>query len=78
MWALFEAAGTSIIEVSGIGVAYKDHINRTVGDAAVWIRGNIVEELVDITSGGLGGRRFLGADGSDIKENFIVNRMSVP
>ena len=54
-------AGMSIVEVSSIGVARKDYIAHTVSDDAVWVRGNISEELVDIVSDGLGGCSLLGA-----------------
>ena len=67
------AAGTIIVEVSGIGVAYMDHIALTVGDSVVWVRGNIVEELVDSISGGLGGCGLLGAYGAESDEKFVVN-----
>ena len=72
------AAGTSPVEVSGIGVACKDHIACTVGDAAVWVRGNIVKKLVDSVSGGLGGRGLLGANVAESDEKFVVDRASIP
>ena len=50
------AAGTSIVKVSDIIVVYKNHIACIVGDAIVWVRGDIVKELVYSISGGLGGR----------------------
>ena len=72
------AADTSIVEVSGIGVFCKDHVTRTVGDAIVWVCGNIVEELVDSVSGGLSGRSLLGANDAESNEKFVVDHESVP
>ena len=75
------AAGTIIVEVSGIGVAYMDHIALTVGDSVVWVRGNIVEELVDSISGGLGdldGHDLFGADSTESNKKFISDCASVP
>ena len=71
-------AGKILVEVAVIGVAYKDHIARTVGDAVVWVCGNILDELVDSVSGGLGGRGLLGANGADTNKKFIANCASVP
>ena len=72
------AAGTSLVEVSGIGVDCKDHISRTVGDSAVGVRGEIVKELVDSVSDGLGGRGFLGASRAESNDNLVVVCASVP
>ena len=71
-------AGTSLVELSGIGVACKDHIACTVGDSVVSVCGNIVGELMDIISGGLSGRGLLGADGAESDDYFVVERASVP
>ena len=56
----------------------KDHVACTEGDAIVWLRGKIVEELVDSTSGGLGGHGLLGANGTESDKKFVVDRASVP
>ena len=72
------ASATSTIEVVGIRVDCQDHITRTVGDAVIWVWGNIVEELVESISGGLGSRGLLGANGADSDKKFIFNRASVP
>ena len=69
---------TSLVEVSGIGVACKDHIACTVGDEVFWVCGNIVKELVDSVISGLGGRRLLGDNGSESDKNFIFNCTYVP
>ena len=71
------AAGMSLVEVVGIRVACKDHFTRTVGDYIVWVRGNIVEELVDIISGGLCGHGLLRADGAENDKKFVVDRASI-
>ena len=65
------AAATSLVELAGIGVACKDHICCTVGDAVVWLCGNIVEELVDSVSGDLSGHGLLGANGSEIDKTLL-------
>ena len=72
------AAGTSLVEVAVIGVACKDYVTRMVGDATIWVRGNIVEELVDSVRSGLGGRGLLGSNGAESKEKLVVDRASVP
>ena len=56
------AAGTILIEVSGIVLACKDHIAPTVGEYVVWVHINIVKELVVSFSVGLGGRGLFVAD----------------
>ena len=72
------AAGMSLVEVAGIRVDCKDHVTRTVGDSIFWVRGNIVEELVDIISGGLCGHELLGANGAESDKKFVVDRASIP
>ena len=72
------AAGTSLVELSSIRVACKDHIARTVGDAVVWVRGHIFNELVENISSGLSGRGLLGSDGTESDEKFVVDCTSVP
>ena len=69
---------TSLVEVAGIKVACKDHVARTVGDAIVFVRSNIVKKLVDSVNSGLGGRGLLGANGAKNDNNCFVNRASVP
>ena len=72
------AAGESLVEVAGIGVACKDYIALTVGDAVVGVRGNIVEELVDSVRCGLGVHGLLGGNSADSDKKFVVDRASVP
>ena len=71
------AAGTSLVEVAGIGVACKNHVTRTICDAIVWECGNIVNKLVDSVSGGLGGSRFLGENGAEGNKKFVVEHTYV-
>ena len=68
-------AGVILVEVAGTGVACKYHIACTIGNAIVWVRGNIFKELMGSVSGGLGGRGLLGADGA---ESDKINRASIP
>ena len=72
------AMGTSLDEFNGIGVACKHHIASTVGDSVLWLRGNIIEELVDRFRDVLGGCGLLGADGAESNKEFVVDRVSVP
>ena len=48
-----------------------------VGDAIVWVRGNIVEELVDIGNGGLSRHGLLGANVAESNKKFVVDRVSI-
>ena len=72
------SAGTSLVEVAGIGVSCEDHISCTLGDDVVWVYGNVVEELVYSVSGGLSGHSLFVVDGAKSKEKFIVDRAPVP
>ena len=67
-----------LIEVCSIILDCKDHVACTIGDAIVWIRGNIFEDLVDSVSIGFGGRGFLGANDAESNKKFAVDRASVP
>ena len=72
------SAGTSLVEVAGIGVSCKDHISCKLGDDVVWVYGNVVEELVYSVSSGLSGHSLLVVDGAKSEEKFIVDRAPVP
>ena len=72
------AAGTSLAEVVSIGLSCKYHVNFTIGDAIVWVRGNIVKGLVDSVSGVIGSRALLVSHGAESDKNFVVDHVSVP
>ena len=58
------AAGARLIEVSRVSMDGKNHVSSTVGDAIVRVCGNIVKKLVRGMGVGLGGRGFLGTNGT--------------
>ena len=65
------AVGKSLIEVADIRLACKEHVACMVGDDIIWVRGNIVEEVVDIISGGLCYRVLLEANDADNDKKFF-------
>ena len=72
------AKGTSLVGVAGIRVACREHISHMVGDVVVWVRGNIVDELVDSVRSGLGGCSLLRSGGAESVKKFFVDHASVP
>ena len=72
------AMGARLVEVSHIGIAGKNHVASTVGDAIVQVCGNKVKKLVHVMGGELVGHDLLGTNGTEVDKDFFFNRASVP
>ena len=59
------AAGAGFREEARIRVRREDHVTGSVGDAIVWVRRHVIEELRDGFLGLLRGLGLLGADGTE-------------
>ena len=71
------AAGTSIVKVSDIIVVYKNHIACIVGDAIVWVHGNVIEKLFDGFIWVFRGRCLLGSNIAEADKEFGVDRSGI-
>ena len=61
------------VEVCCIGVSRQYHVAGSIGDAIVWVRGNIIKELVGGFISVFRGHRLLGSNVSKADEEFGVD-----
>ncbi len=58
---------------AGIGVSAENHFAGVICGAIVWVRGQVVEELVHGNISGFSGCDLLGAQGAEGGKEFVVN-----
>jgi hypothetical protein len=58
---------------AGIGVSAENHVAGAIYGAVVWVRGQVVKELVHGNIGGFSGCGLLGAQGAEGGKEFVVN-----
>ncbi len=62
---------------AGIGVSAENHVSGAICGAVVWVRGQVVEELVHGNIGGFSGCGLLGAQDAEGGKEFVVNSTCV-
>ena len=69
----FLAAGFALVEKGSARVPCKDHAAGTVGDAIIWVGGDVFKEMVDLCRCELVGGILLGTNDSQGHENLVVD-----
>jgi hypothetical protein len=62
---------------AGISVSAENHVAGAMCDAIVWVRGQVVEELVRGNIDGFSGCGLLGAQGAEGGKEFVVGSACV-
>ncbi len=62
---------------AGVGVSAENHVTGAICGAIVWVRGQVVKELVHGNIGGFSGCGLLGAQGAEGGKKFVVNSVCV-
>ncbi len=62
---------------AGIGVSAENHVAGAICGAVVWVRGQVVKELVHCNIGGFSGCALLGTEGAEGGKEFVVNSVCV-
>ncbi len=62
---------------ASIGVRAENHVAGAICGAVIWVRGQVVKELVHGNTGGFSGCGLLGAQGAEAGKEFVVNSTCV-
>jgi hypothetical protein len=62
---------------AGVGVSAENHVAGRICGAVIWVRGQVLEELVHGNIGGFSGCGLLGAQGAEGGKEFVVDSTCV-
>jgi hypothetical protein len=70
-------AALGFIVKAGIGMSAENHVAGAICGAVIWVRGQVVKELVQGNIGGFSGYGSLGTQGAKGGKEFIVDTTCV-
>ena len=62
---------------AGVGVSAENHVAGRICGAVIWVRGQVLEELVHGNIGGFSGCGLLGTEGAEAGKEFAVDSTCV-